>query len=504
MSTITQFPSTSDEGFSKIIWQDANDELFSACAGIMTQYVGDDGGIKSAASEVFSRAKLAEYRPPSGKFMMHIVAMGSEEAYGPNRNGDGFSKAALQAYHPTFVSDGHMFREHRNRDPKLAIGEIKASAYNEPLERVELILWGDCEKAASEYAKLKSGEPLSGSMSCRVNYDECNCCGNRAKSAAYYCDHLRNHMLQYLPRFQKYAYAKNPHPRFFDYSTVERPADRIAHALQWHITDQLTKAASASEMPVSGAEWASLMGVQLPLLPREFKPLTVDKLQLLEKLASMEAQAERWFRSGDTSNPDAAYFNLVGLNAFHPSEHLDMRKAGALQTGTYFRELAKRACLLSPLSLLSYVGDSAPSDMQLTDGMRAGLSTLFRDLRKQASCDGGLGAMADMCDPCSQLQADLDPEYDDSIDRLMRAADELFGVGQVEPRTISITIIKKASTQNIPEAKPTPEEQSTLALYGLYKLAALQAIPNLYRGKISSDELSVLSLAQNFIYAAAN
>lgn len=499
MSSILTFP---DAGFTKIIWQDGNDLLTDACAGIMTQYVGDDGGVKSAASEVFPRHKLAEYRPPKGHFMMHIIAMGSEEAYGPNRNGDGFSKRALQEYHPTFVSDGHMFREHRNRDPKLATGQIKASAWNPDQERVELILWGDCEKAASEYEQLKQGDPLSGSMSCRVPYDVCNCCQNQAKSAAVYCDHLKRHMLQYLPQFKKYAFAQNPKPRFFDYSTVERPADRIAHALQWHV-GELTKAASSNEV-MSGSDWASFLGVDLPF-NLSGQPLPADKMRMLEKLARLEAQADNWLNAAGSTNPDAQYFQHVAMNAFHTAAEVDMRKASALQPGTFFRELAKRACILSPASLLSYVGNEAPEQIDISDGMRSGMKTLFRDLYKQACCEGGIGNLSNLCDPGSKLQADVDPEYDDSIDELMGVADELMGVSpaRLTPRTINITIIKRAGRVAFVSQLPTPTDRAALDLYGTYKLAALTAIPFL-TGQAWDDRLALLAIAQNFRQAEVN
>lgn len=503
MSSTIPFP-TSD-GFPKIIWQDGNDALMETCAGIMTQYLGNDGGVKSAASELFPRHKLAEYRPPKGKFMMHIIAMGSEEAYGANRNGDGFSKRALEEYHPTFVTDGHMFREHRNRDPKLAIGQIKASAYSPSQERVELILWGDCEKAAGEYERLKKGEPLSGSMSCRVPYDVCSCCENQAKSAAVYCDHLKRHMLQYIPEFKKYAFAKNPKPRFFDYSTVERPADRIAHALQWH-TGELSKAAVAAgdSNIISGADWADLLGLQLPT-QHYAQPLSATKMRMLEKLAALESTAEAWLNTPGSSNPDAQYFRHVALNAFHENGKMDMRKAAGLQPGTFFRELAKRACLLSPAALLSYVHAEAPANVEITAGLKTGLSTLFRDLHKQACCEGGIGNLSDICDAGSSLQSAVDPEYDNSIDNLMGVADELFGVSQekLAPRTINITIIKKAHRHEFANAEITPEDRTALALYGSYKLAALTSIPEL-NNEAWDDKLALLAIAQNFQYSEVN
>lgn len=150
----------------KLIRPEANEELLQACSGQLSTFYFEGQRTKSAASDVFTRQKINEFAPPPGKFMIHLITMGAHEMYGPNRNGDGFSKSALEKHHQTFVTHGHFFREHRNRDPKLAIGEIKAAAYHPKLHRVELIMWGDMEKAAREYERAKAGKESSYSMSC--------------------------------------------------------------------------------------------------------------------------------------------------------------------------------------------------------------------------------------------------------------------------------------------------------------------------------------------------
>lgn len=341
-------------------------------------------------------------------------------------------------------------------------------------------------------------------MSCRVPFDVCSCCENQAKSAAVYCDHLKRHMLQYIPEFKKYAFAQNPKPRFFDYSTVERPADRIAHALQWH-TGELSKAASnGASSIISGADWADLLGLQLPT-QHHSEPLGATKMRMLEKLATMEATAEAWLNTPGSTNPDAQYFQHVALNAFHPDGKMDMRKAAGLRPSTFFRELAKRACLISPAALLSYVHAEAPATVDITDGLKAGLPTLFRDLYKQACCEGGIGNLSNICDVGSSLQSAVDPEYDNSIDNLMGVADELFGVSpdKLTPRTINITIIKKAHRIEFAKAEITPEDRTALALYGSYKLAALTSIPEL-NNSLWDDKLALLAIAQNFQYSEVN
>ena len=127
----------------------------------------EDRFIKSAASDSFSKDKLRECAPDKDHFMLHLVAMGDQETFGPNKNGDGFPKQALEKYSDTFVTKGCFFREHRNRDAKTqGIGSVKAATYNPVMHRTEIIVWGNREKAASEYEDAKAGKPLSFSMSC--------------------------------------------------------------------------------------------------------------------------------------------------------------------------------------------------------------------------------------------------------------------------------------------------------------------------------------------------
>lgn len=67
---------------------------------------------------------------------------------------------------------------------------------------------------------------------CKVPYDVCSICGNKAKTRAQYCDHLRYHMNKIPPGYNKKAYALNLQPKFFDISFVLVGADRIAKVMK--------------------------------------------------------------------------------------------------------------------------------------------------------------------------------------------------------------------------------------------------------------------------------
>lgn len=134
--------------------------------------VGVGGEIVKSASELGKQASTifkCEYdalKPPKGMTGIHLVALGDSEAYPMNRNGDLFSKEACQKYYDTFVKHGHVFEHHRNKDPKKAIGQIKAAAYNPDMHRIELYIWADNEKAHDHLERLEKTGEVPFSMAC--------------------------------------------------------------------------------------------------------------------------------------------------------------------------------------------------------------------------------------------------------------------------------------------------------------------------------------------------
>lgn len=97
--------------------------------------------------------------------LVHMIAVGDGETYGPNRNGDYFPKAANQKYHRTFLN-GHYFHNHQNHDPALAFGRVAASGYNEPMGRIELVVGLNNQKCAEDLHDLSTNGEFPVSMSC--------------------------------------------------------------------------------------------------------------------------------------------------------------------------------------------------------------------------------------------------------------------------------------------------------------------------------------------------
>ncbi|MFA5376021.1 MAG: hypothetical protein WC455_09780 [Dehalococcoidia bacterium] len=78
---------------------------------------------------------------------------------------------------------------------------------------------------------------------CRVPYDVCSICGKKAKTRAEYCDHAKNHLLQFHPYNDmanrgRITCVHNTKPTFFDQSFVFTRADKGTNVIQ-----ELNKAA---------------------------------------------------------------------------------------------------------------------------------------------------------------------------------------------------------------------------------------------------------------------
>ena len=115
---------------------------------------------------------------------------------------------------------------------------------------------------------------------CRVPYDECAHCGNKARTRDEYCKAAAcpaGGCFDNLTRLVKVAgdtrmvYVNNDHPTWFDMSKVWRPADRIAYGTKANYltkaaADTLEKAAAAGGVFLGGgAKAAEDLGVTAPL-----------------------------------------------------------------------------------------------------------------------------------------------------------------------------------------------------------------------------------------------
>ena len=242
-----------------------------------------------------------------------INALGSHEVWGPNRNGDSFPVSGLQHKslrtdmgtpndygYKTFEYYARLYKHHVNKDPKKSFGEIVFSHWNPGIQRVELIVGINRGNGADIVQALESGDNVAVSMGCKVKFDRCSICDNKAKTKEQYCKHLKNHLREIvskelaqqwsrelgktiLPGAQVFAY--NDFPRFFDMSKVYVGADRTSYILG--------KAASA--LVISSVDIAEAYGVT---------DEQIDKLAAFDKIGVVNKKSEIDKEIGGALGPD--------------------------------------------------------------------------------------------------------------------------------------------------------------------------------------------------------
>ena len=489
------------------------EELIKAAGRVVT-LIENNSHIKEASSSAITKELIENNQPDDDHFMVHLIAMGDGESYGPNRNGDWWPKKANQTYHDTFVSNGHFFREHNNRDPKKAIGIVKASAYNEDMGRIELVIHGDKEKAAEEYELAKEGKALSFSMSARVPNDRCNVCDNVATKSADYCKHLKKGMNQYVPEFQKYAYAINDKPTFFDISRVKNPADRIAHYLDYAFSGDLQKAASVHEHIFSD-ELAKAEGVEIP----DLSSITPNNLKLLGKLASAENYLNDFIRGEDMPRDEKYEYVKHALTSLASEDDINQEELAvmrSLQPGTLFHKLASKGAVLPFGAFMAYVRDESVATIKESNFYKvacgcgeSGNSMLGDMFNKMLSMGGSCGGMtmdntSKMFSPSAKHEVMADAGDNDDVQKIMDSVSARHDHLQKPnlTRIVKITvrskpqIMKMASDQA--QKIDIDEAEKSVMLYGFYKVAAVKAYLDLHKNA-AIDEPTALRIAYQSI-----
>lgn len=182
-------------------------------------------------------AYINEAKPIKGRTQILLTALGAGEYWGDNANGDMFYERSLahegRDYgHKTFEYYANIFKHHVNKDPKAGYGNVPLSVYNQQMHRVELIVSLENAKASDIVARIERGEYPDWSMGCKIPYDRCSICDNKAPTRKQYCEHLRYNLGRIDPETGKKVYAINDYPKFFDISYVLIGADRIAKTLK--------------------------------------------------------------------------------------------------------------------------------------------------------------------------------------------------------------------------------------------------------------------------------
>ena len=338
-----------------------------------------DAFVKRAGVDFADR--LSSIKFAADEIPVHMIAIGATEDYGPNRNADGFTRATCRKHHGTFEKFAKFYRDHANKNPAISYGVVKLAAYNEPMHRIELICALNASKEAAarngglladkEMEKLARGDDIGVSMACKIPFDVCSGCGNKARTRAEYCDSVDNgghcksgglkHNLGRVLNDGHVLHADNPDPTFFDISHVFRPADRIAY-----ISGPLQKAASAGVL--SGAELADVLGVSAPVgFDRaDSSAQLLSQLAALEKLAAAERaviNSSSWARVALASAPTV-------------QPPLDVTEVETVKFSETLRALADAGVVLPVRDFLTLAGVKS-ANAEITRAVTSALDGVF-------------------------------------------------------------------------------------------------------------------------------
>lgn len=217
---------------------------------------------------LYKRAAETEYDPEIVRYIRTmdkkpgllyalINALGASEFWGSNSNADAFPEDAIahegKDYgHQTFIHFARPYKHHINKPDSPAYGEVCHSVYNPRMHRAELVVGVDQEKAPDIVERIEDGDDVPVSMGCKVPYDVCSICGNKAKSTDAYCNDMLDHANEILPGGRRVC-VLNLTPKFFDISFVLVGADKTARVM-----DKIASKRSFVLYP-SGV-WAQKMG----------------------------------------------------------------------------------------------------------------------------------------------------------------------------------------------------------------------------------------------------
>jgi hypothetical protein len=229
-------------------------------------------------------------KPINGKTQILLTALGAGEWWGSNVNGDYFPETALahEGYdygYKTFEKFARVYKHHVNKPTSESYGEVLLSVYNPIFHRVELVVTFNHSNASDLVRRIDSGETVEFSMGCRVPFDICNICGNKAPTRAQYCEHAKYYMGRIHPPTGKQVHVINTMPKFFDISVVLIGADRIAKSLK--------KVASSyfGNIPILGSAYLAEKAAESKKaeiekeVPANQPPASQDKVETLKNLA---------------------------------------------------------------------------------------------------------------------------------------------------------------------------------------------------------------------------
>lgn len=381
---------------------------------------------KHASCGVFHDT-LQRLKPTPGRAVVHVIAVGDHEMWGPNRNADSFSREDNRNRHQTFVDCGHVFKHHQSDDPLKAVGDLIQSAHSEEMSRIELLMGLDENKCGAELSKLDSGGDLPVSMGSYQQYDVCSICGHKAPTVEDHCDHIKNFLGCVLNDGRR-IFMHNPKPTYYDISLVFRPADRVAYTLR--------KVAAANGRVLGGHELAQALGISHWASP---------KTATIRTMAAIAKDIPLTLRKATSPCPVSG------------AARSTLRKAAqAYGTQQVFHALTSAGYLLSPFDFATVIGHPDPAGCAST-------------LDKHAA------TLSDLLPDCLDISSFDAPSVSDrvSLTKIAHDLDSDAGMfpAQVNSRVLRNSIVGTPQLSKSASELSDVEAQGLALLYGHYKVA---------------------------------
>lgn len=154
-----------------------------------------------------------------------------------NQNFDAWPSEELKKSYRTFLGKP-VFVNHANEDPERARGKVIAARYVEAGDDkyIEVIQEVDAKRFPKLAREIREGGLDSVSMGVEAGITKCSYCGNTATDEPEFCEHVRHHKGEYLPRRNTktgrnenvLVYENCYKLGFFELSYVFEPADETA------------------------------------------------------------------------------------------------------------------------------------------------------------------------------------------------------------------------------------------------------------------------------------
>lgn len=431
----------------------------------------DSGWVrKRASARVFSDF---EAKPRKGRAVVHLIAVGATPHYPCNKNADGYYdhegrvvrfenggtytiKRGLKETHPTFCTNAKVYREHFTERGAPSFGEVLRSAFNDVMQRVELLVDVDSNALATELQNLASGKEQGWSIGCAVPYDVCSVCGTQRRKRTDTCEHLSNHLGMALDS-GGVVHAINDKMRFDDISVVSDKADYIAYGL--------LKVARAEGSIVGGAELYSMLRGD----PDADRPPLSKLAVVLGKLATLEKTipAELDLSSPITQSAVLSSLEDAGVD---PDELSKKLASNGVPATRFLAELAKYQVVLPARDFLRILSGDA-SQSATTDA----IARLVDDVLPSAFTRTHINNQVP-----EDIQAAFEPggtavPLPPCIKKIVsNLVSRLSLVHADQPTRVRITVIRKGMPMR-KSAMVTPTDpaiESLAQAYTLYKAAA--------------------------------